>query len=88
MTQSDPLFGRFSDLFLELDGGPRVQRREVTRACVAALFDRMISPPETNEDVPTESDVDRTVQALTAIIEAEADRVRRQIASSPFKGGS
>ena len=74
------LSNQFVRMFLHLDGSPMAQRPEVTSACVAVLFDRMLNPPESEPDIPpTEQDVDRTVQALVSLIEEEADRVRSLI---------
>lgn len=72
------LSNQFVRMFLHLDGSPTAQRPEVTSACVAVLFDRMLNPPESEPDIPpTEQDVDRTVLALVSLIEDEAKRVRR-----------
>ena len=77
---SNRLFNAFVGLFLALDGD-QMERPDVTRACVSALFDRMLNPGETEEDLPTASDVANTVRALTAMIEAEAESVRSELAN-------
>ena len=77
---SNRLFNAFVGLFLALDGD-QVERADVTRACVSALFDRMLNPGETEEDLPTANDVANTARALTSLVEAEVERVLRELAS-------
>ena len=68
---------QISQLFVELDGSDYAQDPKVTYACIAALLQRMVNPPE--HDSPTEEDVTRTAHALTRLVEDEAERVRRVI---------
>jgi len=71
---------RFLRFFADLDGSPFTQDPQVTLACVSALFDRMLNPPESDQDVPpSESDIDRATSALHELIEREAGRVRHTI---------
>jgi len=73
---------RFLRFFADLDGSPFTQDPQVTIACVSALFDRILNPPESDEDVPPdESDIDRAASVLHELIEREAERVRQAIRS-------
>ena len=78
--KTDKLLARFTRLFVQLDRSATNEDPQVTIACIAALFDRMLNPPESDQDVPpTDSDIDRTSHALHELIEREAERVRQII---------
>jgi len=73
------LRAHFYGLFTELDGSTQQPQLSVTKACVEALFDRMISPPTLDTEQPEMEDVDTTERVLIDMIKDEATKVRELI---------
>ena len=73
-------FARFAGLFIELDGGLKGERQDVTEGCVEALFDRVMNPTALETEDPTLEDVDAAVRIIIALVEKTATRVRKIIA--------
>lgn len=72
-------FARFVALFIELDGGLKGERQDVTEGCVEALFDRVMNPTTLETEDPALEDVDATVRIIVTMVERVAARVRKLI---------
>jgi len=76
----DQIRASFLRLFAELDGSRSVQNRAVTIACIEALLDWLLNPPQSGpHEPPTSGEVDQTVSALHQLVERKAERVRQVI---------
>ena len=76
---NEELFAKVLELFRELDGSDYAREPKVTRACIAALLERMVNSLKAHDDLPTEEDTARAVHDLARLVEDEADRVRQVI---------